>query len=37
MIGASERTINKFIKLMVDEGMMFYWNRTCYQHDPFQR
>jgi len=36
-IGASERTINKFIKLMVDEGLMFYWNRTCYQHDPFQR
>jgi hypothetical protein len=36
-IGASERTINKFIKLMVDDGLMFYWNKHCYQHDPFKR
>lgn len=36
-IGASERTINKFIKLMVDDGLIFYWNKHCYQHDPFQR
>jgi hypothetical protein len=35
-IGASERTINKFIKLMVDEGLMFYWKKNCYLQNPFQ-